>query len=276
MAELQLRNIRKTFSSNLGSRVVIDGIDLNVESGDFIAVLGPSGCGKSTLLKVIAGLVAPDEGDCDLRIDGEAILAPGPDRNIVFQQNNCFPWLSVFQNVQFGLEFRGLQIEERQRRAEHYLRLVELWDYRDEYPKVLSGGQLQRVAIARTLAADPRVILMDEPFAALDAQSREGMQDELLRIHQEARATIVFVTHDISEAAFLANKVYVLSKIPAHIVCQVDARKTRDLIFSAGARAKDELNLTAALTVREQVRYEPRFLDIQRELREALDMSSSE
>ncbi len=275
MAKLQLRNIRKTFRSNHSSRVVLDGIDLDVESGDFIAVLGPSGCGKSTLLKVIAGLVPPDPGDCDLRIDGETIIGPGPDRNIVFQQNNCFPWLTILQNVRFGLEFRGLQLDEQELRAERYLRLVELWEYRDEFPKVLSGGQLQRVAIARTLAADPRVILMDEPFAALDAQSREGMQDELLRIHGETRATIVFVTHDISEAAFLANKVYVLSKMPARIVTQVDARKTRDLIFNARSRRRDELNSSTALTDREQIRYEPRFLDIQRELRGALDTSGA-
>jgi NitT/TauT family transport system ATP-binding protein len=272
MAELILRNIRKTFTSNTlnGSRVVLGGIDLEVSSGDFVALVGPSGCGKTTLLKVIAGLVPPDPGDFELSVNGKPIKGPGPDRSLVFQNYNSYPWLTVFQNVQFGLQFMPIPHDEQRKRAEAYLNLVGLWEYRDEYPKVLSGGQLQRVAIARTLATDPKVILMDEPFAALDAQTREGMQAELLDIQRETRATIVFVTHDIYEAAFLGNHVYVLSRLPARIIRYVDARNTRDLILKAFNIGHVSRAAESLAVERERVRYEPRFLDIQKELREAL------
>jgi len=273
MAELRLRNIRKTFrTANGSSRVVLGGIDLAVSSGDFVALLGPSGCGKTTLLRVITGLLPPDPGDFELTVNGKPITKPGPDRNIVFQQYNSYPWLTVLENVRFGLQFMSISKAEQYERAERYLRLVELWDYKDEYPKVLSGGQQQRVAIARTLATDPQVILMDEPFAALDAQTREAMQAELLQIQRKTGATIVFVTHDIAEAAFLGNQVYVLSQMPARILRHVDARTTRDLILGAlqvdGFPGTVDGRLDSERG--EWLRYEPRFLEIQKELKEAL------
>lgn len=270
MAELRLRNIRKTYKSNNGSRLVLAGIDLDVSSGDFVAVLGPSGCGKTTLLRVIAGLVPPDDGDFELAVNGQPITGPGPDRSVVFQQYSSYPWLTVFENVRFGVQFLGLSQEEQDQRAEKYLRLVGLLEYRNEYPKVLSGGQLQRVAIARTLATDPKVILMDEPFAALDAQTREGMQAELLRIQRQTGSTVVFVTHDITEAAFLGNQVYVLSRMPAKIIRHVDARNTRDIILSTLGAPRTPESIDNLSADREHIRYEPRFLDIQRELRESL------
>jgi len=272
MADLVLKNIYKTFRTSNGDRRVLDGINLNVSSGEFVAFLGPSGCGKTTLLKIIAGLILPDPGDYELTVNGNPIVRPGPDRNFVFQQYNSYPWLTVLENVRFGLQFSGMSTSEQSKRAEQYLNLVGLWDYRDEFPKVLSGGQLQRVAIARTLATDPKVILMDEPFAALDAQTRETMQGELLQIQRKTGATVVFVTHDIAEATFLGNQVYVLSQIPAKIVRHVNLRTVRDLILGPLEETRPSTMIDGRLDAErgEWLRYEPRFLEIQKELKEAL------
>jgi NitT/TauT family transport system ATP-binding protein len=275
MAKLVLRNVRKTYASSEGvSRLVLAGIDLTVQTGDFVVLVGPSGCGKTTLLKIIAGLVLPDTGDFELSVDDRPITEPGPDRGVVFQQYHSYPWMSVFENVKFGLQFVDMPESDRRAKAEEQLRVVGLVDYRDEYPKVLSGGQQQRVAIARTLAAGPRVILMDEPFAALDAQTRETMQAELLQLQARTKATIVFVTHDIAEAAFLGNHVYVLSRMPAQITAHVDARSSRELILGALdlETIRDDQDGRLDAERGEWLRYDPHFLEIQKSLKQALEM----
>lgn len=238
-----------------------------------MVLVGPSGCGKTTLLKIIAGLIRPDSVDFTLSIDGKPITAPGPDRGVVFQQYHSYPWLSVLENVKFGLQFIKMSERDRAAKAEEQLRTVGLFDYRDEYPSVLSGGQQQRVAIARTLAADPRVILMDEPFAALDAQTREAMQSELLQLQARTKSTIVFVTHDIAEAAFLGNQVYVLSRIPAQITAHIDARTSREKTLRAlgveTLREGQDGRLDAERG--EWLRYDPEFFEIQKQLKRALN-----
>ena len=272
MAKLILRNVMKTYVSDNGlRRTVLAGIDLTVQTGDFLVLVGPSGCGKTTLLKIIAGLVRPDDGDFELSMDGHQITKPGPDRGVVFQQYHSYPWLTVLENVKFGLQFLRITDRDKLEKAERQLKAVGLWDYRDEYPRVLSGGQQQRVAIARTLATDPQVILMDEPFAALDAQTRETMQTDLLELQRTTKSTIVFVTHDVSEAAYLGNDVYVLSRIPSRIVTHVDARTTRDRIFGVLGVSSLPDGQDGRLADRgEWLRYDPRFLDIQKKLKNAL------
>jgi NitT/TauT family transport system ATP-binding protein len=272
MAELFLRNIRKTYPSTQGPRVVLDGIGLTVRSGEIVVLLGPSGCGKTTLLKIIAGLVPPDDGDFALTINGQTITEPGPDRNIVFQDYTSYPWLTVLENVRFSLQFRGMPKAEQYRRADEYVKIVGLWDYRNEFPKVLSGGQQQRVAIARTLAGDPQVILMDEPFAALDAQTREAMQSELLQLQRNTNCTILFVTHDVAEAAFLGNRVLILSRIPARILDEVNTKTERDLIgefIDVTGFREDEVSRSGSVRG-DDFRYSPRFVEIQRRLKDRL------
>lgn len=222
MQELILKNIRKSYSITDGTRVVLDGIDLTIPSGQLVVILGPSGCGKTTLLKIIAGLVRPDQDNYVLTIDGRPITAPGPERNIVFQAYTSFPWLTALENVRFGLQFMNLPKSEQYRRANSHLDKVGLAEFRNDYPNNLSGGQQQRVAIARTLAAKPDIILMDEPFAALDSQTRDAMQSDLIEIWKTTGRTILFVTHDISEAAFLGERVLVLTPKPAKIIREFD------------------------------------------------------
>ena len=272
MAELVLRNIRKTYPSTQGPRAILDGITLTVRSGEIVVLLGPSGCGKTTLLKIIAGLVPADDGDSSLTINGRPITEPGPDRNIIFQDYTSYPWLTVLENVRFSLQFRDMPKAEQYRRADENVKIVGLWDYKDEFPKVLSGGQQQRVAIARTLAGDPQVILMDEPFAALDAQTREAMQSELLQLQRNTNCTILFVTHDVAEAAFLGNRVLILSRIPARITDEVNTKTERDLIgeFVDLTGLREEEVSRRGCDRGDDFRYSPRFLEIQRRLKDKL------
>jgi NitT/TauT family transport system ATP-binding protein len=188
--------------------------------GEIVVFLGPSGCGKSTILKTVAGLLPPTSGD--VQVDGRPIADVGPDRGMVFQAYTSFAWLTVRENVEYGLRLRGLPKAQRRERSDKYLKAVGLLDFADHYPKQLSGGMKQRVAIARTLINQPRVVLMDEPFGALDPQTRWGMQGLLLDVSRVEDNTIVFVTHDISEAVYLADSVYVLSARPARILHRVD------------------------------------------------------
>lgn len=218
---LRIRNLTKSFQMQDQSRVVLREFTLDVEPGEIITILGPSGCGKSTLIRLLAGLDEPDSVEnSELSLGGKQLDGPGPDRGVVFQSYSSFPFLTSLQNVCFGLKELGMSRDEQESRAREYLELVGLEEYAHYYPKSLSGGQQQRVAIARTLAMRPKVLLMDEPFAALDAQTREDQQVELLRIWRETRPTILFVTHDISEAAFLGQRVVVLSRQPATVVAE--------------------------------------------------------
>jgi NitT/TauT family transport system ATP-binding protein len=189
-------------------------------TGEVVVFLGPSGCGKSTILKAVAGLLPATKGE--IRVDGRLVDGVGRDRGMVFQAYTSFAWLTVRDNVEYGLRLRGVPRAERRAKSEKYLKAVSLLDFADRYPKDLSGGMKQRVAIARTLINEPRVVLMDEPFGALDPQTRWGMQGLLLDISRTEDNTILFVTHDVSEAVYLADTVYVLSSRPARILHRVD------------------------------------------------------
>ncbi|CAH2603274.1 putative ATP-binding protein BAB2_1147 [Rhodovastum atsumiense] len=195
-------------------------LSLEVRAGEILALVGPSGCGKSTLLDLAAGLTRPCSGA--ILIDGQPVQGPGPDRSVVFQQYALFPWLTALANVEFGLEAAGVARAHRRERARHFLALVGLAGFADRYPHQLSGGMKQRVAIARSLATDPQVLLMDEPFGALDAQVRELLQEELLRIWQETGKTIVFITHSIDEALVLGQRVAVMGARPGRITELID------------------------------------------------------
>lgn len=221
-AALSIRNLSKTFRSKLRNHQVLAKISLSVSSGEILCILGPSGCGKSTLLRIVAGLESADpHPELEISLCGEEICGPGPDRGFVFQSYSSLPWLSAKENVMFGLESRISDKRERARIAEEYLGLVNLLDHANFLPRDLSGGQQQRVAIARTLAMKPRLLLMDEPYAALDALNRELQQLELLKIWNQARPTILFVTHDIAEAVFLGKRVVVLSSRPGRVAADV-------------------------------------------------------
>jgi NitT/TauT family transport system ATP-binding protein len=190
--------------------VALANVDLAIAPGEFVAILGPSGCGKSTLLNVIAGFERPSAGR--VLVDGAPVNTPGPERPVVFQQHSLFPWMSALDNVAFGLRMAG-QASARER-ARHYLGLVGLADFHHRYPHELSGGMQQRVGLARALAVEPTILLMDEPFGALDAQTRVLMQEQLMRLWEQWRHTVVFVTHDIDEAIFLADRIVVLGIMP--------------------------------------------------------------
>ncbi len=212
MKELVVENLSKVyFDPRLGERIAaLDGVSLRVTPGEFVAVVGPSGCGKTTLLNLIAGFLEPTGGR--ILLDGRTIEGPGPDRGVVFQSYALFPWKTVLENVAFGPRMRGLPRAECEARARRYLDLVGLGHVARRYPRELSGGMQQRVGVVRALANEPEILLMDEPFAAVDAQTRMTLQEELARIFEERRPTIVFVTHDVGEAVFLADRVLVLSK----------------------------------------------------------------
>ncbi|NGO75668.1 ABC transporter ATP-binding protein [Streptomyces sp. YC504] len=216
-AKISLRGVTKTFPVRGPQPDVtaLDGIDLDIADGEFTVIVGPSGCGKSTLLDLLGGLSEPGGGQ--ILLDGKPVTGPGLDRGIVFQQYALLPWRTARGNVEFGLEATGVPRRQRAARADEYLALVGLTGFEERHPHELSGGMRQRVAIARSLAYDPDVLLMDEPFAALDAQTRELLQDELLRIWQRTGKTIVFITHGIDEAVRLGQRVAVLTSRPGRI-----------------------------------------------------------
>ncbi|HEX3861165.1 MAG TPA: ABC transporter ATP-binding protein [Stellaceae bacterium] len=205
--------------------LALDNVSLAVRDREFVALLGPSGCGKSTLLYLIGGFMPIESGA--VLVEDQPVTGPGPDRGVVFQHFALFPWKTVLQNVLYGLEKQHLPRDARDQRARQFIDLVGLSGFEDSYPSQLSGGMKQRAAIARTLAIDPRILLMDEPFGALDAQTRSLMQAELARIWQQSRKTVVFVTHDVQEAVFLAERIAVMSARPGHIKEIVEARFDR-------------------------------------------------
>ena len=204
----------------------LDHVSLEVGNREFVALLGPSGCGKSTLLYLIGGFLPVETGA--IRVDGKPVTGPGPDRGIVFQHFALFPWKTVRGNILYGLERQGMAKDEREKRAMDFIELVGLHGFEDSYPSQLSGGMKQRTAIARTLAFDPTILLMDEPFGALDAQTRGLMQSELLSIWRRTPKTVIFVTHDVQEAVFLADRVAVMSARPGRIKTIVDTKFKKD------------------------------------------------
>ena len=225
--KLQLENVTKRFPirGQKSSFTAIEDISIDLPAGEFLVLVGPSGCGKSTLLDLLGGLSTPSSGR--ILLDGKPITGPGLDRGIVFQQYALLPWRTARKNIEFGLEAKGLPAAVRRERAEQYLELVGLQSFADRYPHELSGGMKQRVAIARSLAFDPEVLLMDEPFAALDAQTRESLQDELLRIWKATGKTILFITHGIDEVIYLGQRVAVLTSRPGRIKQIVDVEIDR-------------------------------------------------
>ena len=250
---VRMEGVRKTFRSGGREVVALDGIDLAVAPGELVCLLGPSGCGKSTLLNAIAGFAPPTAGT--LAANGREVVGPGPDRAMVFQEYALFPWMTVEANVAFGLELKGEPRAAIAGRVEALLRQLGLWEFRDRFPKDLSGGMRQRVAIARVLAIDPPMLLMDEPFGALDALTRRNLQDELLRIWSSLQKTIVFVTHGIEEAIYLADRVVVMTYRPGRVkrVVPVALPRPRDT-------ASPEFNIlkreVTELVMEEQARHE--------------------
>ncbi len=224
--KLRARGLGHTYRGERPVRA-LDGVDLDVFENEFLVLVGPSGCGKTTFLQIAAGFVRPTEGVVEA--DGRVVRGPGPDRGYVFQEDAVFPWMTVRDNVEFGLVAKGLPAGERRRAAERFIRLVGLEGFEDALPKELSGGMLKRVDLARAYAVDPAVLLMDEPFGPLDAQTRAVMQDELCKIWERARKTVVFVTHDIEEAIFLGDRVVVFTARPGRIgtIIEVDLPRPR-------------------------------------------------
>jgi len=231
---LQVKQLSKTWASGSSRSVLaLDNFSFDVHEGEFLVIIGPSGCGKSTLLYTIAGLESPSTGT--ITLEGHSVTKPSPDRSLIFQEPSLFPWLSALDNVEWGLKIRGMSKVERRDCAMHFLKKVGLADSAKKYPHELSGGMKQRVAIARALCLQPKVLLMDEPFAALDVQTRYQMQNFLLEIWDSTQITIVFVTHHIDEAIHLADRVLVLTARPGRILEEVtiDLPRPREIASSA-------------------------------------------
>ena len=251
MAGMEIRNVSKSYPGTGRPVEALRGIDLAVTDGEFVAIVGPSGCGKSTLLYVIGGFI-----DCEgeVSVDGRRITGPGTDRGIVFQEQALFPWLTVRRNILYGPETRRVPVAEREREADRLIATIGLRGFEDRFPRELSGGMRQRVALARTLACNPAILLLDEPFGALDAQTREFMQDELMRIWHETRKTVLMITHDVDEAVYLAGRVLVMSARPGRLVeeFEVDLDRSRpreDIVLSDRFR---DLRNQVWLSVRRQ------------------------
>ncbi|HWU85240.1 MAG TPA: ABC transporter ATP-binding protein [Rhodocyclaceae bacterium] len=216
---IAIRDITVSYTQGSEAFNALSDISLDVQPGEFVSIVGPSGCGKSTLLNIVAGFLKPTRGVA--LIDGETISGPGADRGVVFQQYSLFPWLSVRKNVEFGLKMRGVSRSQRESQARTLLGLAGLLDFENHYPDQLSGGMKQRVGIVRALATSPQVMLMDEPFGALDAQTRVVMQEILTNMWQQLQLSVLFITHDIEESIFLSDKVYVMTARPGRIKAEI-------------------------------------------------------
>ncbi len=212
----KIKKVNKNFQNKTIEMEILKDIDLTIEDGEFLVLLGPSGCGKTTLLRMIAGLDFPSSGT--ITENDVPVLNPSPERGFVFQQYSLFPWRTVLDNVAFGLEVKGVDTEERYEKAKNYIEMVGLSAFLESYPNQLSGGMKQRVAIARALVNEPDSLLMDEPFAALDVLSRHKLQKEIIQIWEQESKTIIFVTHNVDEAVFLADRILVLSERPGKII----------------------------------------------------------
>ena len=250
--QINISKVSKVFSTGGREVVALDDINLKVSPGEFICLLGPSGCGKSTLLNAIAGFSPPTAGS--IVVDGRPVQAPGPDRGMVFQEYALFPWMTVEKNIAFGLEIKKQPKARIKEKVSALLEMLNLQDFRDRYPKDLSGGMRQRVAIARVLALDSPILLMDEPFGALDSLTRRNLQDELLRIWTEFRKTIIFVTHSIEESIYLADRIVVMTYRPGTIkkIVSVSMPRQRDPSSVEFNNLKKEL---ALLVMEEQTRH---------------------
>ncbi len=224
---IELRGVRKVYPSHDGHPPVIalGGVDLTIQTQEIVCLLGPSGCGKTTLLKAIMGLVSLDAGE--VRIDGQLVSAPGADRAMVFQNFALLPWADVMTNVAFGLDLRGVSRAERELKAREWIRAVGLEGFERHYPRQLSGGMQQRVGLARALAVNPTILLMDEPFGAVDAQTRRLLQEDLLALLEHSRKTVFFVTHSMEEAVLLGDRVVLMTPRPSRIREEIEVRLPR-------------------------------------------------
>jgi NitT/TauT family transport system ATP-binding protein len=239
---LEVEGLKKSFAKDGRSLDILDLAGFRVHEGEFVSVIGPSGCGKSTFLHILGGFIRPDRGA--IRVHGAEVHEPGPDRGMMFQEFALFPWRTVAGNVAWALEVQGAPRERIEAIVEKQLATIGLAEFRDHYPAELSGGMKQRVALARVLAFDPKLLLMDEPFGALDAQTREAMQEELTRLWERTGKTIVFVTHDIEEAVFLADRVVVLTGRPGRIreEVRIDLPRPRSLEVKKSLRCHEYRN----------------------------------
>jgi NitT/TauT family transport system ATP-binding protein len=251
-AHIVISQVSKVFQSAERELVALKDIDLDIPQGQFVCLLGPSGCGKSTLLNAVAGFALPSSGS--ITADGQLVTGPGPERGMVFQEYALFPWMTVADNVAFGLEIKGMPKAQISAVVDQLLAMLSLTDFRNRYPKDLSGGMRQRVAIARVLALDSPIMLMDEPFGALDALTRRNLQDELLRIWAELKKTIIFVTHSIEEAIYLADRIVVMTYRPGTVKrdLMVDLPRLRDPAAAEFNALKRELG---QLVMEEQQRH---------------------
>lgn len=252
MAQIKIKSVNKIFTTADKEVVALKDINLEISAGQFVCLLGPSGCGKSTLLNAVAGFSLPSSGS--ITADGKLVTAPGPERGMVFQEYALFPWMTVEQNIAFGLEIKGMDRAGIQQRVSALLAMLGLTDFKARFPKDLSGGMRQRVAIARVLALDSPIMLMDEPFGALDALTRRNLQDELLRIWSELKKTIIFVTHSIEEAIYLADRIIVMTYRPGTVKRDlvVELPRQRDPSSAEFNALKRELG---ALVMEEQQRH---------------------
>ncbi|WP_410513493.1 ABC transporter ATP-binding protein [Paenibacillus sp. BR2-3] len=217
---IEVKELNKVYESKNKTFEALRNIDLTVGENEFLTIIGPSGCGKSTLLRIVAGL--EDASGGVLSVDGEEIIGPGADRGMVFQGYTLFPWLTVRENIEYGPKLKGIPILERRRISNHFLKVIRLESFAKSYPKQLSGGMKQRVAIARALANRPKVLLMDEPFGALDAQTKLEMQEMLLEVWEREKTTVMFITHDIDEAIFLSQRIIVMGAAPGRFLQQFE------------------------------------------------------
>ncbi len=245
VAKIQIRDLSKEYVTRGRKVLAVTGINLEIDDGEFVVAVGLSGCGKTTLLNILAGFLAPTTGE--VLVDGKPVSAEGLNRGVVFQEYALFPWRTALKNVEFGLEMAGVPAAERGRIASEYLRLVHLEGFMDLYPHNLSGGMKQRVAVARALAYDPEILLMDEPFGALDAETREQLQGLAVEVWQKTKKTVFYVTHNMSEAVYLADRLVVLNGQPGRITREIRVRLPRP---------RDPLG--------------PEFIQIQREATEAI------
>ncbi|WP_440954053.1 ABC transporter ATP-binding protein [Methanosarcina sp. Mfa9] len=243
MGRVSVKNVSRTFSKkeDKSETQALENINFDVEDGEFICLLGPSGCGKTTLLRIVAGLETQTSGE--ITLNGVPITGPDPKRGMVFQQYSLFPWRTVIDNITFGLEMQGIGKGEARKQVEKYLDLVGLEQFKNSYPHELSGGMQQRAAIARALANEPEVLLMDEPFGALDAQTRNILQDELLKIWEQKNVTFLFVTHSVDEAVFLSDRIVVMTSRPGRVkeIIKVELPRPRSRTSPEANRLRDRI-----------------------------------
>jgi NitT/TauT family transport system ATP-binding protein len=252
MSTIEFKNVTRVFKRDQKDFLTIDDFSLTVNDQEFVAVVGPSGCGKTTCMRMVAGLEFPSTGE--VRVSGQLVQKPGPDRAVVFQQFALFPWKSVHENIDFGLRAKGIAQDKREEVIAHYIGLMNLKGYESAYPHQLSGGMQQRVAIARAYALDPDVLLMDEPFGALDAQTRVVMQEELIKLARKNPRTVLFITHAVEEAVYLADRVVIMTARPGRIKEVLDVKSIREADgWDKHPRIEDVMDLTSFVHLKTRI-----------------------